>query len=173
MTCGGSSCNFCGCEVLTNTANVMLDSKKIGVPCHHTLLYSWLSTGEILTKQGKLIKATNNEISERLADKDYNYYTNRPDFYPETSVFLHTFCRVFIMKHTGWNLKTIYEILLDSKEPYVVHDNQDNMMTAMRREGIPIWRAVSPKISKDNQEFFQQRLQTVRLRLKTLKDAKD
>jgi hypothetical protein len=167
MTCGGSSCNFCGCEVSTDTSNIMLDGKKIGVLCYRTLLYSWLSTGEILTKQGKIIKATNIDISETLVDKDYNYY------YHDTSVFLHTFCRVFIMKHTGWNLKTIYEILLDSREPYVVRDNQDHLMTAMRREGVPIWRAVSPKISKDNQEFFQQRLQTLRLRLKTLKDAKD
>lgn len=170
MTCGGSSCNFCGCEVLTNTANVMLDGKKIGIPCYHTLLYSWLSTGEILTKQGKLIRATNNEISERLADENFNYYTNRPNFFRETSVFLHSFCRVYVMKHTGWNLKTLYEILLQSKEPYVVNDNQDNMMTAMRREGVPIWRAVSPKISKDNQEFFQNRLHALRLKHDFIRD---
>lgn len=159
MPChGGSSCNFCGCEVLVWRVISVKGDQMEKRSCKSTLLFSWLSSAEILNKKGKIIQADNNELSHQLSDKDFKYYSNVIDYREETHVFLHTFCRIYIQKHTGWDLRTIYKVLMISKEPYVVRDNQYSMFLAMKYEGVPIWRAVSPKISKDNQEFFWNRL---------------
>lgn len=166
-TYGGSCCDFCGCEICCGAYSDPDVRYKLRL--EDSVFLSWLVSGEILDKRGKIHDHLSNETIHVMMDanKGFKKYTNIKTHWIDDKdyfegVFLHPFCRLFIEKRTLWNRKQIFKILRTKRQPYIVHDQQACMFHSMRHEGVPFWRAINPRLNEENRDWFSNRLQELK-----------
>lgn len=161
---GSSFCDFCGVEVGAGHIDYIDDENDINLDCEESDSFKWLSSMLILTKNGEIIKAVDNDFSYTLMDNKFNCYTNIPNHsskHNELAVFLHQLCLDYLVEQIGWDNKKLFQMLSQNRQPQIVQDNQRCLLHVMREEGVELWRANDPHSDLKNTNFFRERYQNL------------